>query len=155
MKKIVYFFKTAIIIIFLSACSSTSKVATTTPEPETKAVALPEGKALVYIVRPKFMGSVINFKVTINGKYIGFTKGKSYIYSIVDPGKVNILSEAENTEELQLVTEANKKYYIEQIPQMGIIKARNKMEVITDPVQGEEKLAKCNLSKGFEQSAIK
>ena len=142
-----------IIVIFaavIASCGSASKVSSTSEKPaESKLIPAPEGKALVYFVRPKFVGTAINFKVYCDSTYIGFTKGVNYIYTIVEPGKHTLFSQAENKAELQMILEAGKTYFIEQIPQMGAIKARNKLVVLED-ADGKAKLEKCKLSKGFK-----
>jgi hypothetical protein len=135
---------------FLTSCSSTSKVTFKSEKPaEFKLISVPEGKALVYILRSQFLGVAINFKVYCDGNHVGLTKGINYIYAIVEPGKHTFLSQAENKEELQMLLESNQSYFIEQISQMGAIKARNKL-VVLDEAEGTEKLEKCKLSKGFQ-----
>jgi hypothetical protein len=131
--------------VMLSACSSTKKMSV--PDP-LKSLDAPEGKALLYIVRPNYVGAAINFKVSIDGEYIGLTKGKNYIYTYVAPGKHTILSKAENKEELDLLFEEGQTYYIEQVPKMGMIKARNKL-IKLNVDEGVEKLNKCRLTKDY------
>jgi hypothetical protein len=147
MNKINCFLLAIVIAIVMTACSSTSKVATTA-EP-IKTLTVPQGKAVVYILRPAFMGFAINFKVFVDGTQIGVTKGKTYIYTAVDPGKHTIMSQAENKEELAMVFEEGKTYFIEQIPTMGALKARNKL-VKLDEAAAIEKLGKCKIAKDFK-----
>ena len=55
------------------------------------------------------------------------------------------LSKAENKSTLELEVEAGKIYYIEQIPTMGFLYARNRLRLLDD-VAGQEKLSACTLS---------
>ena len=109
-----------------------------------------DNKAVVYIVRPSALGFAVKFTVNIDGQYIGATGGKRFIYAILDPGKHLIVSHAENKEELEVNLEANKTYYIEQIPTMGIVMARNKLKLL-DEAEGLEKLERCKLSADYVQ----
>ena len=106
----------------------------------------PDGKALVYILRPTSFGGIVIMEVTSNGNYIGATGGGRYIYAILEPGNNTLVSKAENKSELQIVLEAGKTYYFEQKVKMGIIMARNEL-IRLDDAEGREKLLKCALSK--------
>ncbi|MBY9005278.1 MAG: DUF2846 domain-containing protein [Candidatus Lokiarchaeota archaeon] len=106
----------------------------------------PEGKGLIYLIRSKSTGSIIKFKVFVNDEYIGATRGKKFIYKVVDPGHYKILSKAENKHEIELEVEAGKTYFILQKVRMGAIKARVKM-YLTDEGEGRTRLKKCKLTK--------
>ncbi|MBN2611823.1 MAG: DUF2846 domain-containing protein [Bacteroidales bacterium] len=150
MKKLLFYLMLILLSGVLSNCGSSSKVTNEEKKPAvSKLIAVPEGKSLVYFVRPSFLGTAINFKVFCDDEYVGLTKGSNYIYTIVEPGKHTFLSQAENKEVLQMVTESGKVYFIEQIPQMGAIKARNKLVVLNEE-EGNEKLNKCKLNKEFQ-----
>ena len=61
---------------------------------------LPEsGTAMVYVVRPSALGSMIRFNVFLNNQEeqseMGFTRGNQYIHSSVPPGAHKIYSKAE------------------------------------------------------------
>ena len=95
-----------------------------------------EGESLVYIVRPQSVGMLISFKVYIDEKseeyYVGETKGSEYIYFPITPGNHEILSKAENLAKLEMQIEPGKVYFLEQIPKMGILVARNNLQIIQD-----------------------
>lgn len=111
---------------------------------KSKQLTAPTGKGIVYIIRPNAYGFAVKFKVTCDENYIGSTFGKRFIYAVLDPGKHQIISKAENDADLEVNIEADKIYYIEQIPKMGLMMARNKLELLS--VGGKEKLTKCKLS---------
>ena len=135
-------------IFLLSFLLTNCAVQKASVEADSKAKQLvaPEGKAIVYIMRPGTLGFAVKFKVNCDEKYIGATGGKRFIYTIQDVGKHKIVSYAENNEELEITFEANNTYYIEQIPKMGIMMARNKLSILSVK-EGKEKLSGCKLSK--------
>lgn len=106
----------------------------------------PEGKGLIYLIRSRSTGTLIKFKVFVNDEYIGATKGKNFLYKIVDPGHYKILSKAENQHEIEFEVEAGKIYYVLQKIRLGVIKARVRM-YLTDEGEGRTRLKKCKLSK--------
>jgi hypothetical protein len=137
-------FLLAFLALSLAACS-TAKVANSEEEQRLRNQNPPADMALVYIVRPSAVGAAIRMGVTCDSVSIGSTSGMRYLYAFVKPGKREFISTAENTDELLLVVEAGKTYYIEQVPTMGILYARNKLKRMDDEA-GRKKLAKCKLS---------
>ncbi len=131
-------------MLALTACS-TAKIEDPVEDQRLRTQAPPEGMALVYFVRPSSLGAAIKMGVTCDGTAIGSTHGKRYIFSSVKPGKRVFVSSAENKDELVLVVEAGKTYFIEQQVKMGIIAARNRLERLEEAA-GRQKLAKCKLS---------
>jgi len=119
----------------------------------------PEGKALIYFVRPASIGFLIKFKVFIDENLIGFTKGKNYLYAILEPGKHKILTKSENTSKLELEVEAGKTYFIKQKVGIGFFIARNKMRLVNE-IDGKLAFNKCRpaktlLDEGVEDEGIK
>lgn len=93
-------------------------------------------KALVYIVRPGFYGSIIKFNVHLDDKFpsseMGFTQGNEYIYFFTAPGAQKIYSLAENWAEIEINPKAGETIFIKQNPSLGILYARNELEVIEE-----------------------
>lgn len=87
------------------------------------------GKAIVYVVRPSSVGTLIRFNVFVDDKKpeseMGYTRGSQYIYFNVEPGKHTILSKAENWAQVEINAKAGDIFYIQQQAKMGIIMARN------------------------------
>ena len=61
-----------------------------------KQMSPPENKALVFIVRRQSMAKLIKVTLECNGVYLGTTKGKRFIYLILDPGSYTFVSKAKN-----------------------------------------------------------
>ncbi|MCK6691832.1 MAG: DUF2846 domain-containing protein [Thermoanaerobaculia bacterium] len=131
-------------ICSLVACS-TAKFSNPEEEQRLRTMSPEPGMALVYFVRPSSYAAPLRMRITCNGTPIGSTHGMRYVYAHLKPGKHEFISKAENKDELLIVTETGKTYFIEQIPKLGLIKARNSIELI-DEADGRQKLAKCKLS---------
>lgn len=123
---------------------STAKVSSSDLE-QIKSQMAPEGKALVYIIRPKSAAYLVTFKVSCDEKPIGSTGAKRFIYILLNPGLHKFVSNAENTSELFLEVESGKKYFLEQKLKMGLLTARNEL-VRLDEAAGMKKLKSCKLS---------
>lgn len=123
-------------VTFFSGCASV-------PSPEkmqeeTAGFQLPkqpeEGKALVYVVRPSIVGTLVRFNVFVDNEEaaseMGYNRGSQYIYFNVTPGEHKILSKAENWAETAISAKAGDVIFIKQDPAMGIIMARNDISKI-------------------------
>ena len=107
--------------------------------------AQPADKSLIYVVRPSMMGNKIQTKLAVDGNWVGVNRGNNYFYFTLDPGEHFFCSEAENHSLLTLKVEAGKTYYLQQHIQMGVMKARNKVETMTED-EGKAKLAGAHLA---------
>lgn len=115
-----------------------------------KKMAVPEGKAIIYLVRPEVKGSQLKMMVTLNGADWGITKGKNYLYKIVDPGEYRIgwKVSSDTPDPLLIVAKANTKYYVLQDIKMPLVGWHAICEFAALPKEeGEEKLKKCKLGK--------
>jgi hypothetical protein len=99
-----------------------------------------EGKAIVYVVRPSQLGTLIRFNVFLDDQEdiseMGYTRGAQYIYFTVAPGDHKVYSKAENWAELEINTKAGDVMFIQQDPVMGIVMARNNI-IRLDDVTGK------------------
>lgn len=135
------------VILIITACSTT-KTTTQNNQDQYKLLSVPAEKAIVYIVRPSVVGTIVPFKVLCNDSLIGSTTGNKYLFTVLEPNTYRFVSEAENDAQLELKVEAGKKYFIEQKPKMGIVMARNELILLTNE-EGEQKLTKCSISTKF------
>jgi len=100
---------------------------------------LPEdGKAIVYVVRPSMMGTLIRFNVFVDNQEpqseVGYTRGSQYIYFTLTPGEHQILSKAENWAQTSVTAKAGDIFFIQQEPAMGVLMARNNLFKLEDYV---------------------
>ena len=105
-----------------------------------------DGKALVYIVRPSAMGSLIHMKVRCDSVPIGTTSACNYVYAMLEPGKHTLTSHAENWAALDIVVEAGKVYYVKQRSEMGALYAETDLELLEEK-DGQKYLKKCEIAK--------
>ena len=105
----------------------------------------PTDKALIYVLRPSMMGNKVQTKLAVDGDWKGVNRGNNYFFFALDPGEHYFCSAAENRSLLKLKVEAGKTYYLQQHVRMGMMKARNKVESMTDE-EGKKKLGDAHLS---------
>lgn len=95
-----------------------------------------EGKAIVYVVRPSSVGSLIRFNVFVDDEEasseMGFTRGSQYIYFNLMPGEHRILSKAENWAEARVSANEGDIIFIQQDAEMGLLMARNSVFQLPD-----------------------
>ncbi len=109
-----------------------------TPDP-------PAGKAIVYVVRPTLLGNKVQTKLAVNGDWKGVNRGNNYFYFTLDPGDYLLCSKAENRSVEKLRVEPDKAYYVQQHVRMGLMKARNSVEILSEE-DGKKALTKCHPS---------
>jgi hypothetical protein len=147
MKKI--FALLAVVFIF-SGCAATSMMA---PERQPN-LALDANKATVVIVRDAFMGNAIVFWNYIDGKFIGETKGKTYIVTQVNPGKHYLVVTTENTAVAQIDFKPGRIYYLREGIAMGIWRARTSGFSPMTPQEAKEAMNSCTYWEVDPKSSI-
>jgi len=94
------------------------------------------GNAIVYVVRPSGLGTLIRFNVFVDDKEeaseMGYTRGSQYIYFTLKPGEHKIFSKAENWAETLVSAKEGDIIFIQQEPTMGVIMARNNIFHLED-----------------------
>ena len=136
----------ALILSMLIAMQGNSlKAQETLSDNDAKNLAPIEGKAIVYIVRPSSMGSLVRIGVECDKEGLGSTKAKQYIYAILDPGARTFTAYTENHTSLDLTLEAGKIYFIQQKIKMGLVVARVGLELMNES-DGRKALNDCKLS---------
>ena len=93
-------------------------------------------KAMVYVVRPSALGTLVRFNVFVDDQEaaseMGYTRGSQYIYFHVIPGDHKIYSKAENWAETLVSVKAGDIVFIQQEPSMGLVMARNNLFKVED-----------------------
>src|SRR5688500_8701014 len=72
----------------------------------------PADKAVIYFVRPSFLGFAINFSYFDSTRLIGKFKGPAYIRYTCDPGSHLFWARSENRDFVEAEVEAGKIYFI-------------------------------------------
>lgn len=110
----------------------------------------PSDKAMVYFVRPAVMGTAIIFWIFVDDKAVGVTRGKTYSYAHVEPGKHIIWSKGENVSAVKMDVEPGKTYYFKHEVKMGGLKARVDLVPLSRS-EGQAYLAKLKYAQPTEQ----
>ena len=103
-------------------------------------------KARIYVIRPSNFGGAISMEVRDNDRTIGFTGPSSYLSWEREPGDVQVIGIAEDTSVQRISAVKGMVYFVLQRLQMGVIKARNELELIGED-EARQYLEKCNPAK--------
>jgi len=128
-KIIINIFKLTTLLAILSTigCASTSNL--TGPQ-----IEVPQGKAVIYFFRPSaFAGSAIKFHVhTMEGKPVGYLgKGGDSFSIVVEPGTHQYWSRAASRNDVALIVEAGKIYYVKGTVNMGFVVGRPVLQEVS------------------------
>ena len=124
-------------LLFASSCAT---VSLEQMKSETKGYSLPfkpkKDNAIVYVVRPSMVGTLIRFNVFLDDKQdsseMGYTRGNEYVYFYVTPGSHTIMSKAENWADVTIDAKSGDQIFIKQNPTMGFIMARNNLQKLPE-----------------------
>ena len=105
-----------------------------------------EQTAVVYVVRPAFIGKAVKSWAFVDQEPLGANKGKHYTFGLVEPGEHLFWAKAENTSALEFDIEAGKTYYLKHKIKMGGMKARVKLMQI-DESEGKAAIEKCKYTQ--------
>lgn len=111
-----------------------------------KTFKAPQGNAGVYVYRNETMGAAAKMHVDLDGRTLGETGAKTFLYKEVAPGKHTITSKAENTDSLEIDAKPGVLYYIWQEVKMGILSARSKLHLV-DEATGKKGVLESNLAE--------
>jgi hypothetical protein len=103
-------------------------------------------KGRIYVMRPSSFGAAISMGVNDKEKKIGKTGPKTFLCWERSPGRTTIYSTSENTTELPIDVDPGQVYYVLQRPHIGLLTARNTIELISDKT-GKYYLDQCKPPK--------
>ena len=133
-------------LALLAGCVSMDfKPASDSLDKRAKALKPAKGKALVYVVRPGFIGKPFGRDVFVDGKVIGSNCGGYFVYFMTRPGVSTIKTKGDNTAELKIKVSSGKTYYVEQTVSPGLLKGVMGLKILDDK-DGRKKLLECKLS---------
>jgi hypothetical protein len=126
------FLAIALVASLLTGCSSV-QVADEAQDQALKTFKAPTANtAGLYIYRNESMGGAVKMEVEVDGKEIGRTARKTYLYKEVTPGKHTVTSKAENTDTLEIDVKPGTLNYVWQEVKMGILYARTKLNLVSE-----------------------
>lgn len=136
------FLKMAFILVLISGCTSARQYV---PLPDISK-PVDSQNARIFVLRPTAFGSAVYMKITENILDIGLTGANSFLVWDRAPGHASIGGEAENDDVVDVQVVGGETYYVQQHVRMGIISARNDLELLSKD-EGEKLLKKCKPPK--------
>lgn len=116
----------------LAACASVPK-GDPQRDAELKTFKAPQNsKAGIYVYRNETLGAAKTLDVSLDGKPIGQTAAKTYMYAEVEPGQHKLVGSGENKSELVVDAIAGKLYYVWQEVKMGMFGPRNQLHSVDE-----------------------
>jgi len=115
----------------------------------TKTVQVPADKALVYFVRPNFLGFAVNAAVYDGDKFIGIVPYNQKLPYVTEPGTHTFMVISEAGDFMQAELLAGKTYYAEVVPRMGAWRARFSLDPMT-----KAELATPNVRKQVDDAKL-
>lgn len=113
-----------------------------------KAFAAPvSNTAGLYIYRNSHAGATLKKSVFIDGDFIGETAPMTYFYREIKPGRRNLSTESEfSNNDLILDAESGKNYYVRQYLKLGVFVAGAQLEQVAEDV-GMKGVLECRLAQ--------
>jgi len=137
------------LITLMAACASTEQYA---PFPDQGKMVEDPSKGRIYVMRPTLFGCAISMDVLDGGSKIGKTGPGGYLCWEREPGSTIITGKAENTASLSIDVKPGSVTYIHQGVRMGIVYARNVLELMGE-AKGQGELADCDPPRGCSLQA--
>jgi hypothetical protein len=117
--------------VLVSGCASVP-MGDATRDAELKTFKPKADKAALYVYRNESMGAAIKMTVVLDGKVLGDTAAKTYLYTDVEPGNHRLVSKTENDSTLDFTAVAGKIYYVWQEVKMGLFAARSSLQLVDE-----------------------
>ena len=117
--------------LLVSGCASVP-MGDATRDAELKTFKPKSDKAALYVYRNENFGAAIKMTVLLDGKILGDTAAKTYLYTEVAPGKHRLVSKTENESVLDFDAVAGRIYYVWQEVKMGLFAARSNLQLVDE-----------------------
>lgn len=136
----------------ISSLAGCASVPMALPEQDARAksFSVKPGKANIYVYRNESMGAAVKMPVTLNGKPLGATGAKTFLFAEVSPGKHIFVSKTENDYPLEVTAVAGKNYFVWQEVKMGLLQARSQLHLV-DEVVGKSGVKECQMAGSVDQ----
>ncbi len=128
-----------------SSCASVPK-ADKLADAEAKRFAARPDKCGLYVYRDEWMGSAIRMQVDLDGKPLGSTAPKTFLFAWLDPGDHTLVSHAEHDSQLVIEAKAGTLVYIWQEVKMGLWSANSMLHVRSEDA-GQKGVRECELAE--------
>lgn len=120
-----------VLALVVSGCASVP-MADPARDAELKTFKSKPDTAGLYVYRNETFGAAIKMTVLLDGKILGDTASKTYLYTDLEPGKHRLVSKTENDSSLDFTAIAGKIYYVWQEVKMGLFAARSHLQLVDE-----------------------
>ncbi|MFY9326588.1 MAG: DUF2846 domain-containing protein [Georgfuchsia sp.] len=139
-------FSVIMFLIFMIAGCASVPMGDASRDSALKSFSGKPGVASVYVYRNESIGAAIRMDVSVDGKLLGQTAAKTYLYTEVEPGEHAITALSENSDRLDINAVAGQVYYIWQEVKMGLLYARTKLHLVSE-VEGQKGVNESRLAQ--------
>lgn len=133
-----------VLALVMSGCASVS-MGDPTRDAELKSFKTSPDKARLYVYRNETFGAAIKMTVLLDGKILGDTASKTYLFAEIDPGNHRLISKTENDATLDFTAVSGRIYYVWQEVKMGLFAARSQLQLV-DEQTGQAGVRESNLA---------
>lgn len=121
----------ATILSGLTGCAASGTADASLAAP--KIFHVPAEEAGIYIIRSERVGGAIALEVLIDGKSIGATVARSYLYAAVAPGRHLVESRGDIRHTLEVELQAGKITYLSQVVELEYLTSpRSRLRPVTE-----------------------
>lgn len=121
----------ATILSSLTGCAAPGTADASLAAP--KIFHVPAEEAGIYIIRSERVGGAIPLEVLIDGKSIGATVARSYLYAVVAPGRHLVESRGDIRHTLEVELQAGKITYLSQVVELAYLTSpRSRLRPVTE-----------------------
>jgi hypothetical protein len=133
--------------VFLSGCATVPMVPPQESVTLKQFPAPPNEKAGLYVYRNCFVGQALKKTVSLDGKIIGETANKVFFYKVIAPGKHELSTESEFSDNMiPFEADASKNYFAEQYIKMGVFVGGANLRMV-DEVEAKKAIGECEMAK--------
>ena len=139
----------------LAGCASVPMAPADTDKAKKEFTQPTEGKAGVYIYRNSSFGSALKKTVTIDGLQVGETAPNTYLYRELAPGKHELSTESEFSDNtLTLDVQPGTHYFVQQYIKLGVFVGGAGLRTVSED-EGKKGVMECKMAQGWNISTAK
>lgn len=145
-RTLLFIFLAALVASVFSAGCASVPIAPKEKDNVAKTFAPTPGRSQIYVYRNESLGGALPMTVAVDGKVLGRTGPKTYLWWEGEPGDHTVASHTENLSELNVKTEPGKLYFVWQEVKMGVWAARSLLQLVDEPT-GKTAVMECELAQ--------
>lgn len=141
--------------LHLAGCASVPMAPADTDKAKKEFTPPSEGKAGVYIYRNSSFGGALKKTVSIDGVPVGETAPNTYLYKELAPGKHELSTESEFSDNtLSLDVQPGSHYFVQQYIKLGVFAGGAGLRTVSED-EGKKGVMECKMAQGWNISTTK